>query len=113
MVDRPAVVSLEDILGGGMPSDVLGRFHSEPDEIGIIDWVEVDRCPLPLIDNRSPYYDPGWLVEVFEAVGSLNMGAPPGWLPVNPSAAFRNAVVMVKSEQDHAAAHRSKTGEEW
>jgi len=112
-IDQEPVVSLEEILGGGMPSDVIGRFHSEPDEIGIIDWFEVDRCPLSYIDSNSPHYDPGWLVEAFEAVGVLNMNAPHSWLPVKPSGAFRDAVVMIKSEQDHAAAYRSKHSEEW
>ncbi len=104
---------MEDILGSGVPSDVAGRFHSEPDEIGIIDWLEVDRCPLYYIDNKSPAYDSGWLIEVFEAVGVLNMGAPHSWIPGEPSAAFRDAVVMVKSEQEHASAYRSKNSEEW
>jgi len=107
------VVSLEDILGSGVPSSVAGRFHGEPNEIGIIDWLEIDRCPLSYIDNRSPSYDSGWLVEVFEAVGVLNMGAPHGWIPEQPSAAFRDAVVMVKSEQEHASGYRSKHSEDW
>ena len=107
------MVSLEDILGGGTPSDITKYFHGEPDEIGLIDWFEVDRCPLYLVDRASPHYDPGWMVEVFEAVGSLNMGCPSSWLPSKPSAAFRDAVIMVKSEQDAASAFRAKHDEDW
>lgn len=109
----PPVVSLEDILGGGMPAEVLARFHGKPDEIGEIDFFEVSRCPLYLIDDLSPHYDPGWLFEVYDAVGALNFGAPSDWLPRSPSSAFRDAVIMVKSEQDHAAAFRSKHDEDW
>lgn len=106
-------MSLEDVLGGGMPSDVINRFHSEPDEMGIIDWHEIDRCPLSLVDNRSPYYDPQWLSEVLESVSALNMKAPHSWIPSNPSAAFRDALVMIKSEQEHASAYRTQNSEDW
>jgi hypothetical protein len=112
-IDEPPRISLEEVLGQAMPSDVLQRFHSAPDEIGEIDWIEIDRCPLRFIDSRSPEYDAGWLAEVFEAVSVLNMGAPSEWLPVNPSAAFRDAIIVLKSEQDAAAALRSKNDEDW
>lgn len=96
-----------------MPSDVLQRFHSAPDEIGEIDWIDVDRCPIRFVDTRSPEYDAGWLVEVFDAVSVLNMGAPSQWIPANPSGAFRDALIVLKSEQDAAAALRAKNEEDW
>ena len=96
-----------------MPSDVMQRFHSDPDEMGVIDWHEIDYCPLYLVDNKSPHYDPGWFSEVMESVSVLNMDAPHSWIPSKPSAAFRQAVVMIKSEQEHAAAYRVRKNEEW
>lgn len=112
-IEDPPRVSLSDILGQAMPSDVLQRFHSAPDEIGEIDWIDVDRCPIRFVDTRSPEYDAGWLVEVFDAVSVLNMGAPSQWIPANPSGAFRDALIVLKSEQDAAAALRAKNEEDW
>jgi hypothetical protein len=96
-----------------MPAEVMARFHSRPDEVGEIDFFEVSRCPLYMVDDLSPHFDPGWLAEVYEAVGTLNLGAPSNWLPSSPSSAFRDAVIMVKSEQEHASAHRAKHEEDW
>ena len=111
--DLPPVVSLQDVLGASCPNDVIGRFHSEPDEIGDIDWFEVDRCPIRFVDHRSPEFDGDWLSEVGETVSTLNAGAPSSWITSKPSAAFRASVIMVKSELEHAAAFRSKNNEDW
>lgn len=113
LIELPPSVSLEDILGPSAPTEMIGRFHSQPDEMGIIDWWEVNRCPIRHVDSSSPYYDPAFFEEVFEAVGVINMGAPLGWIPSNPSGAFRDALIMLKSEQDSASFFRSKHSEEW
>ena len=113
MIDQPPVVSVEDVLGAALPADVLARFHSEPDEIGEIDWFEVDRCPLRFVDPASPYHEQDFFGGVFEAVGVINLGAPLSWIPERPSSAFRSAVAMVKSEQTEAQLFKSKNDEDW
>lgn len=107
------MVSLEDVLGPNAPDDMIGRFHGEPDEMGFIDWHEVGRCPLRFVDPLSPYYSSEFIDEVFEAASVINMGAPLDWIPSKPSAAFRDALIMVKSHQESASYFRSKHSEEW
>ena len=113
MVEGPPAVSLETILGEGLPTEVLRKFHSEPDEMGFIDWHEVDRCPIRYVDPSSPCFEMGFFDEVFDGVAILNAEAPSHWLPTNPSAAFRSALIVVKSEGASASAHRMKNEEDW
>ena len=105
-------MSVEEIFGSA-PSNAFNGFYAGPDEMGHIDWLEVDRCPLRQVDPIGPQFDPGWLGDVAGFLWELQAGIPPGWLDIVPTAVTRDGLVSIKSAVDAASAHRAKTNEEW
>tara|TARA_B100000989_G_scaffold15362_1_gene10307 strand:+ start:9234 stop:9575 length:342 start_codon:yes stop_codon:yes gene_type:complete len=113
MIELPPVISVQEIFGDCTPSPAFSGFWGV-DELGAMEWTEIDRCPLVMVDPGGPHYNPDtWLQEVAGMLWELQAGVPPGWLDITPTAVTRDGLVTIKSQVDKAAAYRQLKNEEW
>tara|TARA_B100001094_G_scaffold103785_1_gene100057 strand:- start:5058 stop:5489 length:432 start_codon:yes stop_codon:yes gene_type:complete len=113
MIELGAVISVDEIFGAACPSEAFRGFHSQPDETGEIVFLEVDRCPLSMIDSGSPQYHSGWVGEVADTLLEIQSGIPSTWMTEMPTAVMRDGIVSIKGQVDSAGAYKTRTEESW
>ena len=95
-IEIGAVIDVYEIFGSSCPSEAMRGFHTLPDAEGDIEFLEVDRCPLSLIDPGSPRFHAGWVGEAAETLLEIQSGLPATWMQSAPTAALRDEVVQIK-----------------
>ena len=113
LIDLPPVVTVESLLGVGVPERVSSLFRGEPDEYGFFDHDEDQRCPLSFIDPKSPQYDPGYLGQCLEVSRSISAELPSKWLPDDPTEILFESVITIRGEVEQAAAYKAEKNEDW
>jgi|21_taG_2_1085346.scaffolds.fasta_scaffold00369_17 hypothetical protein len=113
LVESSVFVDAGTILGESMPSQVGASFCSPPDQLGYIDWLELDRCPLVYVDAGSPFGEPTWVNDIAGHLREINAKLPQSWHPTDPTPALRDGIVTLKLNAEAAASHRTQNEEDW
>lgn len=113
LIDLPPAMPVDRIFGEGIPEKAALSFRGQPDIYGRFDWLDVSRCPLSTVDQLSPSFSSGWLVDVYESVAAISAELPEGWHIQNPSPLLIHAVIALKHEADSAAQFRAENNEDW
>lgn len=113
MIELDPVVTVDRILGGSAPQEVIDVFVDDIDPNRGPLYMTVDRCPLSMVDPDSPAYDPGVLVDIVSQSRCITAGVPDSWQLPNPSDVVIEGVVLLRSEAESAAHFRTSKNESW
>ena len=113
VIEVGRVVPVDVILGDEMPSDVLAQFEGDRDASGRPDVLEVDRCPLAMVDPKSPAFGEGWLGAVSDVARGIAGDFPASWLPSDPTPALTDGVLVLRAASDAASRKRADEKGTW